>query len=285
VRDFEALEQFVNDPTPWIIIFCVFGIFAAIMLAGVFHAQRDQELRRFAARWQGRVNVAGFFEAPGVTMKLDDVLVALDFTQHGDDPTQTHLTVPMPGAKLRLELRPQTIARQLGKYLGMQDIEIGHPEFDAAFIIQGSSPRLIQEFLTPPVQAAIMRLAHCGALTHFDLHLVISAGTLRITKHHRLTTEAQLSTFALACRDLIRAIRDESQAGIEFVAAPKQIPVEETECSVCGDPLQEKIVFCTKCKTPHHLDCWQYFGSCAVYGCGQKKYNLARPREQQSRIS
>lgn len=54
------------------------------------------------------------------------------------------------------------------------------------------------------------------------------------------------------------------------------IAIGATQCQVCGDPLLEKVVFCTKCKTPHHLDCWQYFGSCAVYGCGQKRYIVFR---------
>ena len=262
----------MDDLTPWFIILAVFAIFAAIMVGAVFHAHRDQELKRFAASWKGRIHPGGFFEPPGVSFRLEDLPASIDFTQHGDDPTQTHFTVPLTTVRLRLELRPQTSMRQLGKYLGMQDIEIGDPEFDAAFIIQGSNPRLIEEFLAPSVRAAIMRIAHCGAYGHFDLHLVLSGGNLRITKHQHLSSEAQLTKFAQACRDLIRAIRQASQAGIEFVAAPQARPMEETECQVCGDPLKEKIVFCTKCKTPHHLDCWQYFGSCAVYGCGQKRF-------------
>lgn len=261
----------MHDLTPWIIVLCLVGIFAAIMLAGVFHAHRDQELKRFARVWNARITAGGFFDPAILRFKLDDVPATIDFTEN-DDATQTHLTVPMPGARLRLELRPQTTMRQLGKYLGMQDIEVGDHEFDAAFVIQGSKPQLIQEFLAPTVRAAIMQLAHCGAYRRFDLHLIISGGSLRITKHQRLATEADLSNFASACRDLVRAIRAAAQAGIEFVAAPKQRPVEETECSVCGDPLREKVVYCAKCKTPHHLDCWQYFGSCAVYGCGQKRF-------------
>lgn len=268
----------MDELTPWIIVLCLVGIFAAIMLAGVFHAQRDQEVKRFVRSWNARVTAGGFFEPPILSFKLDDVPATIDYTQYGEGATQTHLTVPMPGARLRLELRPQTTMRQLGRYLGMQDIEVGDHEFDAAFVIQGSSPRLIQEFLAPQVRATIMQIAHAGASSHFDLHLIISGGSLRITKHQRLATEADLSTFAGACRDLVRAIRAAAQAGIEFVAVPKLRPVEETECSVCGDPLRERIVYCSKCKTPHHLDCWQYFGSCAVYGCGQKRYSLGPGR-------
>lgn len=263
----------MNDLTPWIVLFILL-VFAAI-LGAVFRAKPDQELKRFAADWQGRILPGGFFEPPGVTFRIDDLRASIDYTLHGDEATRTHLTVPLANTRLRLELRPQTIARQLGKYLGMEDLEIGDHDFDAAFIIQGSNRALITEFLTQSVREAIMQVAHCGASNNiFDLHLVISGGTLRVTKHQHLTTEVDLSRFATACRDLLRAIRQAAQAGIEFVATPQPRPVEETECQVCGDPLREKIVYCPKCKTPHHLDCWQYFGSCAIYGCGQKRFSL-----------
>jgi hypothetical protein len=43
-------------------------------------------------------------------------------------------------------------------------------------------------------------------------------------------------------------------------------------CKVCGDEIHEQMVVCRRCKTPHHLDCWQYTGSCSVFGCRETKY-------------
>lgn len=56
--------------------------------------------------------------------------------------------------------------------------------------------------------------------------------------------------------------------------ASKPLPIEETECFVCGDPLRGRVVCCAKCP-PHHVDGWQYFGSCAIYGCGQRSATCA----------
>ena len=43
---------------------------------------------------------------------------------------------------------------------------------------------------------------------------------------------------------------------------------EEVVCQICGDSITVDVVFCRSCKTPHHQDCWQYYGGCSVYGCG-----------------
>ena len=48
-------------------------------------------------------------------------------------------------------------------------------------------------------------------------------------------------------------------------------------CQICGTELEEPIVWCCRCSTPHHSDCWNYYGECSTYGCQSKKA-LKRPR-------
>lgn len=39
-------------------------------------------------------------------------------------------------------------------------------------------------------------------------------------------------------------------------------------CQVCGDPVDpSKGYNCPVCNTIHHLDCWEYLGTCSTYGC------------------
>jgi peroxiredoxin len=41
-----------------------------------------------------------------------------------------------------------------------------------------------------------------------------------------------------------------------------------TICNVCGCKILDvQAVDCPRCDTPHHPDCWQYNGGCAVYAC------------------
>jgi len=39
-------------------------------------------------------------------------------------------------------------------------------------------------------------------------------------------------------------------------------------CPICGEPLSAKPVKpCPECRTPHHVECWNYNGGCGVFGC------------------
>jgi hypothetical protein len=56
----------------------------------------------------------------------------------------------------RFRVYRRGIFSNLGKFLGMQDVEIGHPEFDRDFIIKGSDEgKLRQLFANPKIRALI----------------------------------------------------------------------------------------------------------------------------------
>ena len=61
--------------------------------------------------------------------------------------------------------------------------------------------------------------------------------------------------------------------GIAIVDDPNL--AEELEgppiCKVCLESIEGgPIVVCSSCRTPHHRECWEYVGSCSIYGCGCK---------------
>lgn len=46
----------------------------------------------------------------------------------------------------------------------------------------------------------------------------------------------------------------------------------EIVCQVCGSPLSEgAVVYCSRCKTPHHKDCWSYNKKCSTFGCHARR--------------
>ncbi len=54
---------------------------------------------------------------------------------------------------------------------------------------------------------------------------------------------------------------------------PKPVYPVDCKCPVCttklgleGDNVVE-LSICPRCSTPHHTDCWEYAGGCAIYGC------------------
>jgi hypothetical protein len=45
-------------------------------------------------------------------------------------------------------------------------------------------------------------------------------------------------------------------------------------CQVCGERVTLDRIDCRRCETPHHRDCWEYNGRCAMYGCGESRYRI-----------
>jgi hypothetical protein len=52
----------------------------------------------------------------------------------------------------------------------------------------------------------------------------------------------------------------------------------EGACPVCGNVMDLSRVDCPRCETPHHRECWEYFGGCTTYACGSK-FVAAKLRE------
>lgn len=51
------------------------------------------------------------------------------------------------------------------------------------------------------------------------------------------------------------------------VAHDDPAPVRQAACPVCACPIEADPVICPRCSTPHHADCWEYSGGCAIFGC------------------
>ncbi len=264
------------DPTPLVCFGAIFLIGFVMFIAAVSSSLHRGALDAVAKRWKGYVEPGGIFGYDQVVMQIGDAFARLTYSKRGKNGRNTHLAIHFPDKQLRLELYAQTLLQQLRKMLGMEDIEIGSRHFDDAFIINGNHPGLIREYLTGAAQTAIMQLANFSTIVSPDLHLTISGGVLRVTKHRSITSVGELNEFIAQFEKVFHALAYSRDTGIQFIAATPLPKVQETQCQVCGQPLTGKVVFCASCKTPHHLDCWQYLESCAVYGCGQSRYVEAR---------
>jgi hypothetical protein len=64
--------------------------------------------------------------------------------------------------------------------------------------------------------------------------------------------------------------------GIEFVGAEEAQLVDHVHCQICGEEIMTDMVFCRQCRTPHHRECWEYFGRCAVFACQESEYFVPR---------
>lgn len=69
----------------------------------------------------------------------------------------THMSAPFLNlGGFRFTVYRKGIFTDLGKYLGMQDVEVGHPDFDRDFVIKGTDePKLRQIFGNPRIRELI----------------------------------------------------------------------------------------------------------------------------------
>ena len=55
--------------------------------------------------------------------------------------------------------------------------------------------------------------------------------------------------------------------------------LQEIICPVCATAIKDEIASCPRCETPHHPDCWDYAGGCAIFGCDSRGWLPASPQE------
>jgi len=243
---------------------------------------RNSTLRDFARAYRGEVEPATWFSTPSMTFRHDGRIVTLSYTYGGGKYAKykTHLTIAWPDNRLRCEIFPASVFSGLRKLIGMQDIEIGSPQFDEPFVITGNDEKAIKELLTLDAQRCLIQLAKMSGgfiVVYHDFYLHISRGVLTMTKSGYISERHILEPFVRLFLQFFDASQP-SISGIEFLSSTAASPNDQPHCIVCGEPLGDDVVSCRSCRTPHHLDCWQYFGGCGTYGCGEKRYTVQRPK-------
>ena len=152
------------DSFPFWIFFVVIGL----IVAGVSIFAAKKQLDAMNAAWQSAAETLGFEFAPGswrggptVTGMLDGSPAEIhSYTKSsGKNSTRyTRYTVSFPAVGVGLHLSRQSGLGYFLKVLGTQDIEIGEPTFDEAFIVQASDPQAARAILTPGTTMVLNRL-------------------------------------------------------------------------------------------------------------------------------
>lgn len=184
--------------------FAFFGIFLVVIVFFVYRRQRASSAwQKFADEHGLQVTSAGFFGGFQMKGGFRDESIQVETEQRRtgrNRTTYTVYTVELPPAvPMDLVMYDESLFSKVGKFFGGEDIEVGRPEFDGAFIIKGSHPDEIREFLDRDVVAeALLDLYDfCG-----DMH--IEHQTLKIA--HRGLAH-QTSTLETNLEPLVRCTK------------------------------------------------------------------------------
>jgi hypothetical protein len=262
----------------------VFVIYAAIrFVAGVsgwISGSRFRAYRALAARYHGKYENRGLSEPPTVSFSHNgsNVRVGLAPQVYGKlvGPRTRVVARFRQGLPFRLELAPVARPGPPQPPKGTRLVRLLDPEFDRGFVVQANDTEMAQEFLTPTVRSTIvnlLRLAPPGGmllsinperlLVQVDRNLAAYADSLLLAVHG-----------ALVIHDgLLAGVSSRLGQGIAIVESGAAEPDDAGPpiCKVCGEAILTPGVICVTCRTPHHRDCWEFVGSCSIYGCNGKQ--------------
>jgi len=232
--------------------------------------ERRSNLKAVVAQFGGTF-VPGLWDREQVEFGVDGTRAQLSyFAGRRSYPPFTELRFDrVPAGSLRVF--PEGVFASLRKSFGAQDIQVGETRFDGAFMIQGSPERWVREILDHGTRQRIFELASLGALFMGGTSVRIEGGPsgVTITCGQNLVDDGKrLQAFlnhSLAIFERLRVPSD----GMNIRSAAEG--ATRGPCPVCANPLDSNVRPCPACATPHHTDCWEYFGGCAIYGCGHAR--------------
>lgn len=121
------------------------------LLKTIFGSSKDEIWSQIAMEIGGDYIEGGFWNKDVLVYRHGDWELLLDTFRRGSDDnrrTYTRLRAPFINKDgLKFKLYREGFFSPIGKFLGFQDIEIGHPFFDDSFIIKGNHEETIRLLL------------------------------------------------------------------------------------------------------------------------------------------
>ena len=156
----------------------------------------------------------------------------------------------------------------------MRPVMTGDPVLDARFAVFSEQGRSVGHVFTPSVRDGLLSVHYLLDLPGVRLTLGGRLLALRKTATAEQLTVPVLQDLLARTRrlhdSLLEIFRVAAEPGVHFLE--RRHDEVESRCRVCGEPLDAQPVFCVACETPHHSDCWQYLGRCAIFACGAQAF-------------
>jgi len=236
-----------------------------LTFAVVLRSQTQERVASLAGRLGGTAHPGGFLELPDIRLRVQNHSARIQFS--GGKSPLTNLLVYLPEFKAgRFSIAQDSLGSQFLRLFGARDIRIGDPSFDDHYVVQAAPEALAHQVFAPArrrdVIAAVRRL-----FARVGLRIKAEPGRLEIEVRESVDDEAGLRGMLHSASDLVAALLAPDSQGVvldEFFEESGGV------CPVCCTRLTEPLVRCGRCRAPHHRECWEYLGRCAVYGCEPK---------------
>jgi hypothetical protein len=230
--------------------------------------------RRLAARYGGTCRRPGMFSYPYVEFNHRSVRAHLRVTTSATNLVSrgpaTQLTIPWPDSGLVCEVRYPRPDRLAPADNGLREMSTGQPEMSQYYSIRGTDQAALMESLNEVVRWQIEKIRRTPPSGSLCIQFLPSR--LTITKAYATHHYMDVERFVEESLELYDQVMLTRSKGIEFTEQHSAQVLDEVVCRVCGEEIVEDLVFCRRCKTPHHRECWQYNGVCSVFACGETHF-------------
>ena len=250
-------------------------VFISLLISGIGlgtgphgHARAYEQLTR---RFGGLFQRGGFLRRCSTRFRYGQtwVIVAPGSAAGRQRSTQAILQWPDGRTDFRLE------TRSAGYDLGDQARQLVTDDaaFNEQFRVWGHNADEGRRLLSDGVRWQTNKLAQAPQPS--PIRISIRHGRLMIEKIMTIKRFEDLEEFTQLCLEFFDQAMITRSEGIEFVgAADEAVPLEDPICQICGEKIVSDMVYCRRCFTPHHLECWQYNGLCSTYGCRETRYSI-----------
>lgn len=119
-----------------------------------------------AAQRLGAAVEASSLGHPRIAGTVDGFAVVVDVKGSGDN-ARTRYRVTFPPVSAPFELRREGGSQRILRLLGVDDVQLGDPEFDTAFVVKTDTPSELGDYLTAARRFSLLRLqaAHRDVVT------------------------------------------------------------------------------------------------------------------------
>jgi hypothetical protein len=247
---------------------------AVVVIAAAAQSSADSRNRSWqtlAQRFSGTCMPGGWFGRPSVRFRYGQTHALLNTCKFaGREYTQ--IVINWPDSEFRCEIYPNENIDSVIDETG--SMGVAWEVFYLRYSINGPDPEANLSFLSDGVRLQIEQLRHMSP--NRDVYVSVFRGRLLVRCQGLMRRFDELEEFTQRALELYDQAMLTRITGIEFVDADMAQVIKEAMCRVCGDEIVTDMVFCRRCKTPHHLECWQYYGACAVYGCQETRWIVPR---------
>ena len=190
--------------------------------------------------------------------------------------------IPWPDSGFVCEVRYPRLHQSVPPDSGLREMQVSEPGMNRYYTICGTDHAALTETLNDVVRWQIEKIRRVPPTGNFCIQFL--QGRLTITKAYTIQHYTDLERFVEESLELYDQVMLTRSKGIEFMEQQSAQILDEVVCKVCGEEILEDLVFCRRCKTPHHRECWQYTGACSVFACGETHFQAPSVARQISHV-